>query len=301
MTKHPVHIVAGPTASGKSAHSLKLAAEHNGVIINADSMQIYDDLPILTAQPPQEDKDKAPHLLYGSLHPNESSSAGNWREMVEPLIHETLAQGKTPIIVGGSGLYIKALIEGLSPMADIPQEIRDAAGVKQRELGNPAFHEALSIRDPIMGERLDPFNTARLIRAWEVLEATGKSLSEWQELPRVEPPDTWQFHITTVMPKREVLYDRCNRRFEWMLENGALEELEEFNQKVKNGEINQNALLAHALGVEPLTAYLNGELSKEEAITQGQGETRRYAKRQVTWFRNQVKENKNVAIIKTIT
>lgn len=290
MTKHPIYIVAGPTASGKSAHALELAKQHDRVIINSDSMQVYDGLPILTAQPPQADKDKSPHEFYGVMHPNESCSAGNWREMVEPIINETIAQGKTPIIVGGSGLYIKALIEGLSPIPDIPQNIRNAAGEKQKELGNPEFHRALNERDPIMGERLEPFNTARLIRAWEVLEATGKSLSEWQKMPRVAPPKNWEFHVTLVMPERTVLYDRCNKRFEWMLDNGALEELKDFNQLIEQGEINKNALLTHALGAKPLTAYLNNELSKEDAIERGQGETRRYAKRQITWFKHQVKK-----------
>lgn len=280
---------------------MTLAAEKNGVIINADSMQVYDGLPTLTAHPSKEDKETHPHELYGALHPNENCSAGNWREMVEPLITQILEEGKTPIVVGGSGLYIHALIEGLSPIIDIPEDIRAAAGQIQKELGNPAFHAELAKRDPVMAERLDPFNTARLVRAWEVLEATGKSLAEWQEMPRIGPPENWQFDITLVMPERDVLYDRCNQRFEWMLENGALEELEEFNQAVENGDINANALLNNALGAKPLSAYLQGKMSKEDAITQGQGETRRYAKRQVTWFKHQIKNNKNVAKITKIT
>lgn len=287
--KHSVYVIGGPTASGKSAHALALAAEHDGVIINADSMQVYDGLPMLTAQPSAEDYAQTPHLLYGALHPNEDCSAGNWREMVLPLIHETLEKGKAPIIVGGSGLYLKALIEGLSPIIDIPPEIRDAAGALQQKLGNPAFHQELAKRDPVMAERLEPMNTARLVRAWEVLEATGKSLAEWQSQPRVTAPDNWEFHVTLVMPAREILYARCNKRFEWMLENGALEELAEFNQRIEKGEVRPNALLNHALGAEPLTAYLNGTMSKLDAITRAQGETRRYAKRQVTWFRNQIK------------
>lgn len=301
MTLKTVYIIGGPTASGKSAYALQLAAQHDGVIINADSMQVYDGLPILTAQPSAEDKTLAPHLMYGALHPNTPSSAGNWREMVEPLILDTLNQGKAPIIVGGSGLYLKALIEGLSPMPDVPPEIRNAANAKQKELGNPAFHQALAKRDPVMAERLEPLNTARLIRAWEVLEATGKSLAEWQEMPRLGPPADWQFDVTLVMPERETLYDRCNRRFIWMLENGALDELEEFNTLIAKGEIEKNALLTHALGVEPLTDYLNGIISRNDAIQKGQSETRRYAKRQVTWFRNQVAQKINVAQIKTLT
>ncbi len=289
-----VYIIGGPTASGKSAHAMALAAQHDGVIINADSMQIYDGLPTLTAQPSAGDRAIHPHELYGVLHPNDDCSAGNWREMVEPLIHDILAQGKAPIVVGGSGLYINALILGLSPVIDIPDEIRRAASDKQKELGNPAFHTELSKRDPVMAERLEPFNTARLVRAWEVLEATGKSLAEWQAMPRVGPPDDWLFDITLVMPEREILYDRCNKRFEWMLENGALEELKEFNAEIAKGEIKPNALLCHALGAKPLTAYLNGELSKEEAIERGQGETRRYAKRQVTWFKHQIKQDAKI-------
>lgn len=300
MTAQKIFVIGGPTASGKSAYAIELAAKHGGVIINADSMQVYDGLPLLTAQPSMEDKTQHPHALYGALHPNESCSAGNWREMVEPLIRQTLQDGKTPIIVGGSGLYLNALIYGLSPIPDIPDQIRKDASAKQEEMGNPAFHAALSKRDPIMAAKLEPFNSARLIRAWEVLEATGKSLAEWQSVPRVPPPDGWEFHITLVIPERNKLYMRCNERLEWMIDNGALLELEQFNAHIENGKISENCLLTHALGVEPLTAYLRGQISKEDAITAAQGETRRYAKRQVTWFRHQIKQNKNIANITQI-
>jgi tRNA dimethylallyltransferase len=295
----PVHIVGGPTASGKSAFALKLAERTDGVIINADSMQVYNGLPLLTAQPPAEDRKAVPHELYGSLHPDQDCSAGNWREIVIPLIKDILDQGKTPIITGGSGLYLNALIYGLSPIPDIPDDIRRAAGEKQKQLGNPAFHAALAARDPEMAERLDPYNTARLVRAWEVLEFSGKSLAEWQEQPLDGPPQDWKFHISLIMPPREELYHRCNNRFVWMVENGALEEIEHFRARIEKGEVKNNALLTHALGYRPLSAYLDGKMDKEEAIERGQGETRRYAKRQVTWFRHQVKENKNIAKIET--
>lgn len=301
MTKKTIYIIGGPTASGKSAHALRLADKHDGVIINADSMQVYDGLHTLTAHPSEEDKAAHPHLMYGALHPNAPCSAGNWREMVEPIITKTLADGKAPIIVGGSGLYINSLLYGLSPIIDIPDEIRQATNAKQAEMGNPAFHAALAQRDPVMAARLDPFNKARLIRAWEVLEATGKSLSEFQNLPLIAPPDDWQFDITLVMPQREVLYDRCNTRFEWMLDNGALDEVTAFNKQIKNGDISERALLRNALGVKPLTAYLRGDIALAEAKKLSQGETRRYAKRQDTWFRNQIKMNKNIANIQTIT
>jgi len=290
-TPFSLHIIAGPTASGKSAHALELAEKHNGVIINADSMQIYDGMPILTAQPPAEDLEKAPHEFYGALHPNQACSAGNWREMVEPRIHTFLNEGKTPIITGGSGLYINALLYGLSPMPDIPDDVRQAANAKQEQLGNPAFHAELAKRDPIMAERLGPHNTARLIRAWEVIEFSGKSLADWQALPKLGPPDNWHFTVHLVMPERDVLYDRCNRRFIQMLKQGALDQIKDFHQRINNGDVNPNALLCNALGYKPLTAYINGDISKENAIEKGQAETRQYAKRQTTWFRHQIMHN----------
>lgn len=299
--KQTIHIIGGPTASGKSAHAVALAEKLDGVIINADSMQIYDGLPTLTAQPSEKDKEAFPHLLYGALHPNEACSAGNWREMVEPLIVKTLEQGKTPIIVGGSGLYIHALTDGLSPIPDIPDNIRETTNALQEKLGNPTFYEELKKRDPIMADRLHADHTARLIRAWEVIEFTGKSLAEWQEIPRLGPPEHWQLEVTLVMPERETLYQRCNDRFIWMLDNGALEELSAHKQLIEKGDIAENALLNNALGAKPLTAYLNSKMDKETAISRGQGETRHYAKRQVTWFRHQIKPNKNVAKISIVS
>lgn len=288
QSKKTIHIIAGPTASGKSAQALKLAQETDGIIINCDSLQIYDGLHILTAQPPADDLKQAPHMLYSHLHPNDPCSAGNWREIVEPLIHDVLAQGKTPIIVGGSGLYIRALTDGLSPIPDIPQDVRDAAMAKQQELGNPAFHAELEKRDPVMSARFHPFHTARLVRAWEVLEATGKSLSEWQQLTRLKPPEHWDFQIDIIIPARPVLHQRCNDRFVWMLDNGALEETESFAARVENGEVHHNVPLLKALGYRELLSYIKGERSKDEAIEKAQARTRQYAKQQVTWFRNQI-------------
>lgn len=301
MTKSTIHVIGGPTASGKSAHALKLADETDGVIINADSMQIYDGLHLLTAQPPQADLDQAPHLLYSALHPNEPCSAGNYREMVQPIIHDLLDQGKTPIIVGGSGLYIRALINGLSPIADIPIDIRNAANAKQKEMGNPAFHEELKKRDPIMAARFHPFHTARLIRAWEVLEATGKSLAEWQEQPLIGPPDHWEFDVKLIIPPRETLYQRCNDRFVWMMDNGALEEVTAFHGALQSGEIESGVPLTKALGAPELMHYINGVYDLDEAIMRAQGQTRRYAKRQTTWFNNQIKPQKNIAKIEILS
>ena len=281
-------IIAGPTASGKSAKAIEIAHAQGGVIINCDSMQIYDGLPLLTAQPSAEDRELAPHALYGALHPNETCSAGRWREMAQPLIEKILGDGQTPVICGGTGLYIMALTEGLSPIPDVPASIREAAIAKQQALGNPAFHAELTKRDPEMAARLHPLHTARLVRAWEVLEATGKSLAAWQALDRLAPPPDWDFEIHKIMPERNVLHERCNARFIQMMESGALEEVSDFSAKIDSGEINADIPLTKALGFKPLRAYLKGEIKKDEAIARAQADTRQYAKRQVTWFRHQL-------------
>jgi len=283
-----IFIIAGPTASGKSARAMEVARETNGVIINCDSQQIYDGLPILSAQPSAEDKAEIPHRLYAELHPNDVCSAGNWREIVEPIIQETIKNGQTPVICGGTGLYIKALIDGLSPMPDIPDEVRNAVVAKHEELGAEEFYAELKSRDPIMATRFHVNHKARIIRAMEVLEATGQSLAEWQDLPRIPPPAEWNFKIEKILPDRKTLYERCNERFDWMLENGALEEVEAFNALLQSGKVNDGVPLTKALGFKELRLYLNGEISKEEATETAKTATRRYAKRQVTWFRNQL-------------
>jgi len=267
---------------------MDLARKTNGVIINADSIQLYDALPILTAQPTAEDKAEIPHLLYGTRNPNDPCSAGNWREEVIPIIEDVLKNGQTPIICGGTGLYIKSLIKGLSPMPDIPQDIRDQANETQKKLGNPAFHAELEKIDPIMAARFHPGHTARLIRAFEVITTTGKSLAEWQKLPLEAPPEHWDFKLEKIIPERAILYERCNKRFEIMLEKGALDEVTKFAAKIKKGEINKGTPITKALGFKDLRAYLNGEISKDEAIIAAQTATRHYAKRQTTWFRNQL-------------
>ncbi len=286
--KKTIHIIAGPTASGKSSRALELAEQTDGVIINCDSIQIYDGLHLLTAQPSREDQNKAPHKLYSHLHPNEVCSAGNWREIVEPVIHETLNTGKTPIIVGGSGLYIRALTDGLSPIPDISQDIRDQSMALYEKLGAEEFYKNLQKHDPVMAARFHVNHKARLIRAWEVLQATGKSLSEWQKLSRLAPPKEWDFKIEVIIPERSLLHKRCNDRFLWMMKNGALEEAEKFS---KRNDIDKNIPILKALGYKELLAYINGKTSKEDAITKAQARTRRYAKQQVTWFRNQIQKN----------
>lgn len=292
-----IHIIAGPTASGKSALAIEHAQKLGGAIINCDSRQIYDALPILSAQPSEEDKNTVPHHLYGTLHPNDLCSAGSWRDMAVPVIEKLLDDGVVPIITGGNGLYIKTLMEGISPIPEVPAEIRAAAVARQQELGNPAFHEELARRDPQTAAKYHPMHTARLVHAWEVLEATGTPLAEWQAIPKAAPPDDWTFDITLVMPDRETLYARCNKRFHQMMAMGAMEELEAFDSHVENGEISRDSVVIKTVGANALRALRSGRISREDAIILAQTETRQYAKRQTTWFKNQIKPQKNIANI----
>lgn len=296
-----IHIIAGPTASGKSALAMELAVRENGVVINADSMQVYDGLPILAAQPSAADRLAIPHLLYGVRDPALPSSAGNWRDMAIEAITQTLADNKTPIVTGGSGLYIKALIEGFSPIPDVPDEIRACAIARQKELGNPAFYEELKKRDPVMAARHHPSHTSRLVRAWEILEATGRSLAEWQALPSIPPPEDWIFDVTLVMPDREVLNVRAAKRFEAMLAGGVLEEVRDFDRLLAGGQVPKSSLLTRALGFRPLRDHLHGRLTLAQATEKSVIETRQYAKRQATWFRHQMKPQKNIASVRTLT
>jgi len=286
MTK-TIFIVAGPTASGKSARAIELAQENNGVIINADSMQIYNALPLLSAQPSAEDIKAAPHLLYGHLHPNQDCSAGAWQRMAKPLIESTLAEGRTPIICGGTGLYIKALTNGLSPIPETPSEIRAATSALMQEIGCAALHAKLEARDPLIKGRFHPNHSARIMRAWEVLEATGKSIITWQAEPLIAPPADWNFKTEIILPDRETLYASCEKRFDWMLNNGALEEVKAFASRMIEENIAETALITNALGFKPLRAYLAKETTLEAATKQAKQDTRNYAKRQSTWFKNQ--------------
>jgi tRNA dimethylallyltransferase len=283
-----IHIIAGPTASGKSAKAIELAQGTHGVIINCDSLQIYQDLPILSAQPSAADRAAAEHALYGILEPEEACSAGAWCDLAKPLIENLLAQGKTPIICGGTGLYIKALMEGLSPMPEVPGEIRARANALLAEIGSAALHKDLGARDPEMADRFHPNHAARIVRAWEVLEATGKSLAEWQRLDKTAPPAHWHFEIHKILPERDVLRDRCSQRFDRMMEGGVLDEVAAFDARIQSSEIAPDAPVTKALGFKPLQAYLHGKMTREAAIERSKIDTHQYAKRQNTWLRNQL-------------
>ena len=277
-----VVVVAGPTASGKSALALALAEAFHGVVINADSMQVYDALRILTNRPDGTHERRAPHRLYGVVPAAEPSSAAYWRTLALAEITAALDAGQLPIVTGGTGLYIRALIEGLAPIPPIAAEIRDHARALHARLGGGAFHDMLAAKDPEMAARLSPGDSQRLIRALEVHEATGRSLAEWQRLPPDGEGLRDPVFTCLLLPPREPLYAACDGRFLAMIEAGALEEaraLVDFDPALP---------VMKALGVPQLHRHIAGETSLAVAIAQAQKATRNYAKRQLTWFRHQI-------------
>jgi tRNA dimethylallyltransferase len=279
-------LIAGPTASGKSALALGLAQETGGVIINADSMQVYRDLRILTARPTPQEAARVPHRLYGHVDAGVNFSAGSWVADAAAALAQARAQNRLPIFVGGSGLYFKALTRGLSAVPPIPPEIRESVRARLERDGVEALHAELARRDPASAERLKPRDRTRIARALEVVEATGRSLTDWHRdgLPPLLPPGT--FSALFLSPDRDQLYVRIDARFDAMLKAGALQEVERLAARRLDPLL--PAMKAH--GVPALIRHLRGEISLDEAAMVGRADTRHYAKRQFTWFRHQLPE-----------
>ncbi|MGB9113981.1 tRNA (adenosine(37)-N6)-dimethylallyltransferase MiaA [Bradyrhizobium sp.] len=279
-------LIAGPTASGKSALALELAQKTGGVIINADSMQVYRDLRVITARPTPEEEALVPHRLYGHVDAAVNFSAGAWVVDAAKVLSEVRAQRRPPIFVGGSGLYFKALTRGLSAVPPIPVDVREAVRARLERDGVEALHAELARRDGAAAERLRPRDRTRIARALEVVEATGRSLSDWHRdgLPPLLPPGT--FSALFLEPDRDALYARIDARFDAMLKAGALQEVERLAARKLDCLL--PAMKAH--GVPALMAHLKGEIALEEAAAIGRADTRHYAKRQFTWFRHQLPE-----------
>jgi tRNA dimethylallyltransferase len=291
-------VITGPTAGGKSGLALALAEAFDGVVINADSMQVYRELRILTARPGADALARAPHRLYGVLPGREPCSAGRWREMALDEIAAARTEGRLPLVVGGTGLYLRALAEGLAPVPNLPEAAREAARARHADLGGAAFHAELAARDPVMAARLEPGDSQRLIRAWEVLEATGRSLADWQapggdqagtgpdgapdSAASAAPAPTRLLRLVC-LPPRPALYAACDARLRAMVENGALEEV----RALRALGLDPRLPVMKALGVRELGRHLDGTLSLDGAIAQTQQATRNYAKRQMTWLRTQ--------------
>jgi tRNA dimethylallyltransferase len=279
-------LIAGPTASGKSALALELAQMTGGVVINTDSMQVYRDLRILTARPTPDEEAQAPHRLYGHVDAAVNFSAGAWLDDAAKILAAARAENRLPIFTGGSGLYFKALTRGLSAVPPIAAEVRDSVRARLERDGVEALHAELAQKDPVSAERLKPRDRTRVARALEVVEATGRSLTDWHRegLPPLLPPD--QFSAVFLAPEREELYARTDARFDAMLAAGALEEVARLAARKLDPQL--PAMKAH--GVPALMRHLQGEITRDEAAETGRADTRHYAKRQFTWFRHQLPE-----------
>ena len=277
-------LIAGPTASGKSALALTLAERLGGTIINADSMQVYRDMRIITARPTPDEEARVPHRLYGHVDAAENYSVGRWCGDAKAAMTQVRDEGRVPIVTGGTGLYFKALTQGLSAVPPTPPDIRTAVRARIEAQGAPAIHTELARRDPAVAARLRPADKMRVGRALEVLEATGRSLADWYRdgMPAVlDPKRTVGVFLT---PERAELYRRIDARFDAMLAAGALDEVRALDAR----RLDPLAPAMKAHGVPWLRRYLAGEISLQEAAEGGKMDTRRYTKRQATWFRNQM-------------
>ena len=300
MKQSPVIVIGGPTACGKSGLALAIAENFDGIIVNADAIQVYRDLRILTARPTEEEEKRIPHRLYGILDAKESCSAGTWQALALKEIENIQNIGKLPIIVGGTGLYLKALTEGIAPIPKIPLSVRKSVREFYSEVGKAEFYTQFTKKDPITAARIQPNDAQRLMRAWEVMEATGKSISLWQE-EKMQSPNL-KFTMVVGTPLRETLYAACDKRIFNMISDGVLEEVKALMIRFQNEKFN-NLPVFKAIAFKEFSSYLAGDTTLDIAIAKAQQQTRRYAKRQMTWFRNQTNieagnKKRNVKILK---
>ncbi|MGE0651037.1 MAG: tRNA (adenosine(37)-N6)-dimethylallyltransferase MiaA [Alphaproteobacteria bacterium] len=287
-----VFVICGPTASGKSRLALGLARCLAGTgagatIINADSMQVYRGLEILTAQPDAQARAEAPHELYGVLEPDDPCSAGRWRALALAAIAHADEAGRTAIVCGGSGLYLRALTEGIAAIPDIPADVRDRVRARHAEVGSTAFHAELAALDPKGAAGIRPSDSQRMVRAMEVLEATGRSLTRWQAVPGDALPAGLRFRIVRLSPPRESLYAAIDARFDAMVRKGAMAEAAALAAR----RLDPALPAMKALGVAELARAATGEMAIEDAVSRVKTASRNYAKRQETWFGRQIIAN----------
>jgi tRNA dimethylallyltransferase len=277
-----VILIGGPTASGKSALALRLAQTEKGCIINADALQVYVGLPLLTAQPSVADKASIPHYLYETIDPSEASSAGKWLAQARAVLAKAKEFGHTPILVGGTGMYFAALLGGLAEIPAIPDTVRREAEERYATLGEEKFRAELASRDSTGAAKIERNDRQRLVRAWVVATHTGKPLSVWQQEGAAQAGVLQpEFHL--LMPPREKLYGICDARFLSMMDKGAGAEVETL---LASG-LSLALPAMKIIGVREIASYLNGEISLGDAVARAQQMTRNYAKRQMTWFGNQ--------------
>lgn len=272
-------LIAGPTASGKSALALALAERANGVVINADASQVYADLSVLSARPTEEEMARAPHRLFGFLDGAEACSAARWAEAAKREIAVAHEGGQLPILVGGTGLYIRTLLDGIAPVPEIDATVRATV----RALPVAEAYAALQAEDPRAAARLAPADSARTMRALEVVRSTGQSILAWRAQKRGGITGQVSLHPLILLPPRDWLTARCDARFEAMLSQGAVEEVEALMAR----GLSPDLPVMRAIGVPEIAGWLRGTISREEMVLRAQLATRQYAKRQYTWFNRQ--------------
>jgi tRNA dimethylallyltransferase len=278
MTKKGI-VIVGPTASGKSKLAVDVALKFGGEIVNADSLQLYKELRLLTSRPSKEEEAQVPHHLYGAFDGDYNSTAFKWLKIAVEKINDIINRKKTPIIVGGTGLYIKTLVKGISNIPELPIEAREKSRRLFRELGQEDFLAMLKKKD----EDFKATDPQRMIRAWEVIEGTGKTLSYWQSLGlRKEIEADWL--VIYINPPRPVLYEQCEARFDYIVQNGAIDEV----KNLLDMSLEPSLSVMKAIGVRELTDYIRGHATLENASNQSKQATKNYAKRQVTWFSHQI-------------
>ncbi|MBY5346454.1 tRNA (adenosine(37)-N6)-dimethylallyltransferase MiaA [Rhizobium leguminosarum] len=280
-------LITGPTASGKSALAVELARRHDGAVVNADSMQVYDTLQVLTARPSEEEMRGVPHHLYGHVPAGAAYSTGAWLRDVAALLPVLRTAGRLPIFVGGTGLYFKALTGGLSDMPEIPEALRDELRTRLLQEGPDGLHAELAEADPAMAASLNRQDGQRIVRALEVMKATGRSIADFQGRSGPEVIDAAEARKIVVLPDRAVLHQRINGRFEKMLQQGAEDEV----RALLALDLPAEAPVMKAIGVSQIMAMLRGAMTREEVLEKGTAATRQYAKRQMTWFRNQMDDS----------
>jgi tRNA dimethylallyltransferase len=281
MSSSRIVLIAGPTASGKSALATSIAAATGGLVVNADSMQVYRELEILTARPSQQDLESAEHALYGHVLGADAYSVGRWLDDVGAVLDRAALSGRTVVIVGGTGLYFKALTDGLAPIPQVAPQIRAHWREQGRLRGPAALHAELSARDPDSARGLRPTDPQRVVRALEVLDSTGKGIAHWQSQPVRGRIDSGRVERLLIVGERTQIRARAEARFDEMMLNGALGEVE----RLMSLGLPDEAPVLGALGVRPLMAHVRGEMTKEAAVAAAKAETRRYIKRQVTWHK----------------